>query len=201
MKIMHLVRSTGVNYGWTHEKVTLEVCGFKRHYLSDNPSKRCSFSVLATHLLERSRNMNNLDSNAGGWAETSLNTFLNTRLYNAIPEDWKPLIKRVQISSSIGNKSTELSTSDCYITIPALIEVDPFMNTDPYQYEGSAISYMTTNDARKRAYDGGNYDVYWTRSPNINYSNYFYGVQADGSTYGYFNPQYQQYGILIELSI
>lgn len=186
---------------WTHEKVTLEVCGFKRHYLSDNPSKRCSFSVLATHLLERARNLNSLDSNAGGWASATLNTFLNTRLYNAIPLEWKPLIKQVQISSSIGEKSTEISTSDCYITIPAVIEVDPSMTSDPYPYEGSTISYMTTNDARKRAYDGGDYATYWTRSPNIAYNNYFYVVQADGSTWGYNSPQYQQFGILIELSI
>ena len=186
---------------WTHEKVTLEVCGFKRYYLSDNPSKRCSFSVLATHLLERARNLNALDSNAGGWAETTLNTFLNTRLYNAVPLEWKPLIKQVQISSSVGEKSTEISTSDCYITIPAVIEVDPSMSSDPYQYEGSPISYMTTNDARKRAYDGGDYAIYWTRSPNIAYGNYFYVVQEDGSTWGYNSPQYQSLGILIELSI
>lgn len=186
---------------WTHEEVTLEVCGFKRYYLSANPSKRCSFSLLATHLLDRERSLHSLDSNSGGWAKTTLNTFLNTRLHNALPLEWKALIKQVQISSSVGDKSTEISTSDCYITIPAVIEVDPSMMTDPYPYEGSSISYMTTNDSRKRAFDGGDYATYWTRSPNVNYSNYYFVVQEDGSTWGYNSPQYQQYGVLIEVSI
>ena len=186
--------------GWTHEKITLHACGFKKYYLSDNPSKRCSFSLLAAHLLERDRKLSNLQSNAGGWATMQLNTLLNSRLYNAMPTQWKSLIKQVTVSSSIGSKSSELSTSECYITIPACIEVDSSMSTEPYLYEGSAISYMTTNDMRKRAYDGGDYHAYWLRSPNVAYANYMYQVDADGNLYGYHYPNYAS-GVLIEISI
>lgn len=186
--------------GWTHEHITQRVGGFKKYYLSDNPSKRCSFTLLGDHLLERKRKLSNLQTNEGGWAEMQLNTFLNERLYNAFPSQWKALIKKVTVSSSVGSKSTDLSTSDCYITIPACIEVDPTMNTEPYIYEGSATSYMTTNDIRKRAYDGGDYDSYWLRSPNIQYANYMYQVNASGELYGYNYPNAFA-GVVIEFSI
>ena len=186
--------------GWTHEKISYYVSGFKKYYLSDNPSKRCSFTLVASHLLERDRKLTSVQSNAGGWAEMQLNTLLNDRLYNAFPTQWKALVKKVTVSSSIGSKSTEISTSDCYITIPACIEVDSSMTTEPYIYEGTAISYMTTNDMRKRAYDGGDYHAYWLRSPNISFANYMYQVDEDGNLYGYHYPNYAS-GILIEVSI
>lgn len=186
--------------GWTHENITFNACGFKRYYLSDNPSKRCSFSLLATHLLERDRKLTSVQSNAGGWAVMQLNTLLNKRLYSAFPTQWKSLVKQVTVSSSIGSKSTEISTSECYITIPSCIEVDSTMSTEPYVYEGSAISYMTTNDMRKRAYDGGDYHSYWLRSPNASYANYMYQVDESGNLYGYHYPNYAS-GILIEVSI
>lgn len=185
---------------WTHERVTMEMCGFKRFYLSDNETKRSSMTFLAAHLLERTRVLTTASSNSGGWADTSLNKFMNSRLYNAFPISWKQLVKKVKVSSSVGNKSMDISTSDCYLTIPAVIEVDPTMTTEPYIYEGNSISYMTTNESRLRSFDGGDVDSYWTRSPNISYTNYFNKVSTEGDIYGYYYPQYED-GVLLMFSI
>ena len=184
---------------WTHEKITLEACGFRKYYLTENTSKRCSFSLLASHLLDRNKKWNITNSNVGGWKESALNASLNSRLYYAIPNQIRALIKQVRVPSSIGSQSAEIDTADCYITIPACIEVDSTMNIDPYSNEGTSISYMTTNDSRKRAYDGGDYAKYWLRSPNASYTNYVYNVNADGTLYGFSNP-YSEFGILIEIS-
>lgn len=189
--------------GWIHENVTLEVCGFKKYYLTENPSKRCTFSLLATHLLNRNRQYNGANSNAGGWANSALNNYLNTRLYNSLPDQMKLLIKQVTVASSIGGQSTEISTSECYITIPAVIEVtnNSSLNIDPYIYEGTTISYMISNEMRKRAYVNGDYASYWLRSPNAGYANnYVYRVENDGSLYGFANPSNSN-GVLIEISI
>ena len=189
--------------GWTHERIALEVCGMKRYYLSDNPSKRCSFSLLASHLLDRNRGYNTSNTNAGGWATSALNTFLNGRMYNAMPDQMKLLLKKVTVSSSIGQQSKEISTSDCYITIPAVIEVsnEQAYNVDPYINEGSTISYMISDAMRKRAYDGGEYAPYWLRSPNADYSNnYVFRVDANGSVSG-FSIASNKFGVLIEISI
>lgn len=184
---------------WTHESITLEACGFRKYYLSDNTSKRCSFSLLAAHLLGRTKSWNKSNVTSGGWADSTLNNDLNTRLYNAMPAQIRVLLKRVIVYSSIGDMSVELSSSDCYITIPALIEVDSSQTSEPYNSEGTAISYLTNNDSRKRAFNGGNYNAYWLRSPNIAYSNYNWRVDEYGNTQSITNPT-NSLGVLIEIS-
>ena len=184
---------------WTHESITLEACGFRKYYLSDNTSKRCSFSLLATHLLGRTKKWNASNVNTGGWAESALNKSLNTRLYNAMPTQIKSLLKKVIVYSSIGNMSTELSSSDCYITIPSVVEVDSTVNSEPYNNEGTAISYLTTNETRKRAFDGGDYNAYWLRSPFVDWANYVYRVDENGQTQGITNVS-NSLGVLIEIS-
>lgn len=186
---------------WTREKIAFSACGFKKYYLADNPTKRCSFSLLATHLLERSRYLYpSSNSINGGWESMHLNILLNTRLYEALPDQWKALIKNVTIPSvSVG--SSEVNASNCYIAIPALIEVDPTKSNDPYVNEGSTISYMTTDTMRQRAYDGGNPDSYWTRTFNSGYSsNYVWQIDENGKPYGFMSP-INQAGVLIEISI
>ena len=184
---------------WTHEIINLEACGFRKYYLTENTSKRCSFSLLASNLLGRTKRWNASNTSIGGWATSALNKSLNTRLYDAIPTQIKQLLKQVKVKSSIGNMSSELSESDCYITIPALIEVDSSQTSEPYNSEGTAISYMTTNDSRKRAFDGGDYDEYWTRSPNVNYANYIYRVDASGQVQQ-ITAANTYHGVLIEIS-
>lgn len=184
---------------WTHESIILEACGFRKYYLSDNTSKRCSFSLLASHLLGRTKKWNASNVNIGGWADSELNESLNTRLYNAMPNQIRGLLKKVIVYSSVGNMSSELSSSDCYITIPALIEVDPTQTSEPYNSEGTTISYLSTNDSRKRAFDSGDYSPYWLRTPNVGYANYIWRVEADGQTQGITNAT-TSLGVLIEIS-
>lgn len=193
---------------WTHESITLEACGFRKYYLSDNTSKRCSFSLLASHLLNRTMKWNIGNTNDGGWALSALNNTLNTRLYNAMPTQIKELLKKVIVYSNdgIGNSApyyTEVTSSNCYITIPALIEVDSTHTAEPYNSEGVAISYLNTNDSRKRAFDGGDYYGYWTRSPNVDYTNYIWRVDEGGIAQGITNASgHNGYplGVLIEIS-
>ena len=184
---------------WTHENIALEACGFRKYYLTDNTSKRCSFSLLASHLLGRTKKWNSSNVNTGGWAASSLNASLNNRLYNAIPTQIRALMKQVIVYSSIGQMSSELEPSNCYITIPALIEVDSTQTSEPYNSEGTAISYLSTNDSRKRAFDGGDYAEYWLRSPNVNYANYIWRVDENGQVQGITNAT-SNMGVLIEIS-
>lgn len=184
---------------WTHESIAMEACGFRKYYLTDNTSKRCSFSLLASHLLGRTKRWNASNTNAGGWADSELNASLNSRLYNAIPTQIRGLMKKVIVYSSVGGMSTELSSSNCYITIPALIEVDPTQTSEPYNSEGNSISYFSTNVSRQRAFDNGDYNAYWLRTPNAGYTSYVWRVEADGQTQGITNTS-NSLGVLIEIS-
>lgn len=185
---------------WTHETIRLDVCGFNKYYLVDNPDGMCSFSMLASHLLSRKKKWNNSSGNDGGWANSALNSYLNGRLYNAMPAQIKALLKQVIVYSSIGNGSNELSPSNCYIAAPALIEVCPKNWGEPYNSEGTGISYMTQPALIKRALPNGEYTDYWTRSPFVGSSNvYVYRIDKTG------NPQSvsgttSEHGVLIEIS-
>ena len=190
---------------WTHESIELEACGFNKYYLANNPDNMCSFSLLASHLLDRTKKWNSTATNDGGWAECELNKALNTRLYNAMPTQIKALLKQVIVGSNDGIPSdengfyTEVTYSNCYIAIPALIEIDSSQTSEPYNSEGTAISYFPTNDSRKRAFDGGDYAAYWLRSPNAGYPNYIWRVESNGSTEPIMNAT-ASLGVLIEIS-
>ena len=173
---------------WPHETINFEMCGFKRYYLSDNASKRCSMSFLATSPLNKAMVLNTTGTTTGGWGEWTLNEYLNNRIYNAFPEKWKQLMKQVKVKSSIGNQSIEIATADCYITIPAAIEMDSTKNADPYISEGSAIDYFTDNSSRVIYDKDGNAVQYWTRSPNKDYATYVFAVQTNGEVRGFNVP-------------
>ncbi len=185
---------------WTHENIEFEACGFRKYYLSDNSGKRCSFSLLAKNLLGRDRIWNTSGNNSGGWKDSTLNKLLNTRFYMAFSDQMRALIKYVKVPSSVGAMSSDVDTSDCYVTVPSAIELDPSISSEPYINEGTHISYLTTNDSRKRAYVDGNFATYWTRSPNVGFTSYVYQVNELGRLYGYSTPNYEA-AVLVEISI
>ena len=173
---------------WPHETINFEMCGFKRYYLSDNASKRCSMSFIASDVLSKKNKLNTSQSTKGGWATYSLNGYLNDRFYKAFPTKWRQLMKKVKVWSSVGNKSTEISSSDCYITIPSVIELQSSMSAEPYNLEGTAMDLFTTNESRICYDKQGKAVSYWTRSPNANYESYNYTVNESGSLYGFNYP-------------
>ena len=185
---------------WTHETIDLEMYAFKRYYLSDGSGTRSSMSFVASHVLANSMQLSSVSNNAGGWASMTLNSFLNKRFYNAIPIQWRQLLKQVKINSSVGSKSTEISTSNCYVAIPSAYEVDGSINFEPYSNEGSVIPFFVSNESRIRKTVDGTAVTWWLRSPNVISNSYVYGVNADGSLSGY-KYTTQESNVIIILSI
>lgn len=187
---------------WTHEQINLEVSGFYRYALYDDYTKESMMSLLATNLLDKSKPWNDTNTSVGGWASSALNRFLNTRFYNAIPSQIKSLIKKVSVSSTAGNKSSEIISSGCYVTIPSVYDLDnklgsPYTN-EVYDAYGT-INFMVSDESRKRACVDGDYIDYWTRSPNAGYASYIYQITPEGKTNGFTTPS-SKAGILIEVS-
>lgn len=188
---------------WIHEVIPMEVAKFKGYYLSDVASKRANITFVASNLLGTEKPYNNKSTNAGGWADSTLNTWLNTRMVKAISPLWKALIKPVKVYSSIGNKSNDTSVSNCRFYVPSLYEVDPTATSEPYISETNApIAYFTDDDTRKKAKPSipAEYKSYWTRSPNATVANWLYTVNESGATYGFSYPG-QNSGILLMFSI
>lgn len=186
-----------------HETIPMELAKFRGYYLANTASKRANITFLASKLLGINRQFSNKSTNAGGWAESTLNSWLNTRLYKAMSPLWKALIKPVKVYSSVGNKSNETSVSNCYFYVPALYEVDGTASQEPYINETNAtIPYMVSDEARRRSKVSSPdvYDTYWTRSPNATVNNWVYTVSDAGASYGFSYPSYDG-GILLMFSI
>lgn len=172
---------------WPHENIGFETCcelsgSLKRYYLSDNSGARSSATLISSETLAHPMVMDTAYTNAGGWAKYALNGYLNNRIYNAFSDKWKQILKQVKVKSSIGDKSTEVSSSDCYIFIPSISELVPSITEEPYGSEGTIISHFTDNTSRICYNKDGETVQYWTRSPSTGWSNYVYRI-TNGGTY------------------
>lgn len=197
---------------WIHEDIVMRAYGFKKYDAIDqngNAIESTSISLLADNLLENSFFISSVSSTAGGFGATSLFTLLNGRFYNAIPDQWKALIKRINVSYLAGNRSSEILQTGAYISIPSYVELMSGIGA-PYSMEGSlygipespTISYMTSSDSRRRTKNGASDPIpYWTRTPDINYQNYWYYVDQYGSINSYRYGNSEMSGVLIEFSI
>ena len=171
---------------WPHEEMSFEACcetsgDLKRYYLSDNSGSRSSIVFIASSVLSHSMIMHTSSLSEGGWAKYTLNAYLNNRVYDAFPIKWKQLMKQVKVRSTVGNKSSEVSNSDCYVFIPSVAELDSNMNIDPYVSEGTLISHFSNNKARICYNTKGEAIQYWTRSPNVQYDSYMHRIGEVGS--------------------
>ena len=188
---------------WIHERIPMELAKFKGYYLAGAVGKRASMTFLAGNILSVKKRFTNKSTNEGGWAKSGLNAWLNNRLTKAVSPLWRALLKPVKVSSSIGMKSPDTSSSDCCFFLPSLYEIDSSASTEPYINEtNAAIPYMVSNESRKRtkATSPDVYESYWTRSPNINYTNYIFNVGVEGDTNGFSYPSYED-GVLLMFSI
>lgn len=195
---------------WPHETLKFTACydaadefgnqNAKTYVLGDGTYKISSISFIASNVLGAPKKYNGSSSvgNTGGWENSSLRTYLNTRVYNAIPVQWRQLLKEVIVNSTIGDGSNTITGSNCYVFIPSVSEIHPSMSSNPYSSEGTIIAHMTTLDATtnepiyRKCYDADGIAVeYWTRSPNVGSSgNYVYTIQDSGNAYG-FNYAYK----------
>ena len=171
---------------WPHEDISFEACcesngSLKRYYLSDGSGIRSSITFISSHTLAHPTIMDSSSSNSGGWAKFALNGYLNSRVYNAFPDKWKQLMKQVIIKSSVGDKSTAVSSSDCYIFVPSISELVSNMTEEPYGSEGTIISHFSDNTSRICYAPDGTAVQYWTRSPSMGWSNYVYRITNTGS--------------------
>jgi len=166
-------------------------------------------SLLAKNLLGCKKKYNNSDSVAGGWASSVLNNFLNTRFYDAIPSQIKTIMKKVSVSSHVGNTTNATSESGCFVNIPSAYDVDSYQT----QYKNElynnnpTINYMISNSARIRSYENGEAGDYWLRTPDIRYTRYPLYVDSDGSASSNaggiysFTAANTELGVLIEISL
>ena len=134
---------------WPHETLRMEYCGAGRYRYAGTSSSRVGGSFLAGNASYYLRRWNPSSTNVGGWNGSEIRSLMSSRLYAALPEEWKSIITKVKILASAGNRSTEIITSEDYIYLASEREAGGSTST-PYVNEGEAISYMTSGESRIR---------------------------------------------------
>lgn len=144
---------------WIHETLRMEYIGANRYLLPNSMSNYANASFLANNTLPLLRRMNPTvngeNTNAGGWAESEMRTFLNTRLFEALPYKWQAVIKQVSVKSSAGGTSYSITTSNDKLYLAANREVGG-STASPYVDEvdvTSTISFFT-NDRKRLKFCG-----------------------------------------------
>ena len=138
---------------WPHETWRMEYINAGRYTLAgEEVTEKCAASFIANAPLALRHNMNSTNTNAGGWRDSAMRTFVNGMCYNALPQCWQAIIQSVKIRASAGNQSTEILTTEDKIYLHSLTELAG-TETEPYASEasgdaGGRIAWFSTNVSR-----------------------------------------------------
>ena len=184
---------------WCRETYTFQAAGsgttsdkdeFQTFKRDDNGHfVNCCF--LMKDLLSVTHKMNQTGTNSGGWNNSSMRSWLNTRVWNALPLVWKEMILTVRVKSSAGGGTSSAPVTTIIsppatdkLWIPSCKDVNLNVTQEPYASESEAkITLFGTDSARiKKLNNGyGSASVWWLRSPNHTYSYYFWYVYTNGN--------------------
>ena len=146
--------------------------------------------IITTH------NMNDTATNVGGWPASSMYTFVNNDIYNAIPSELRSAIIDTTVVSGHGSTSGETnftSTDKLYLLSTAEVWSQGSSNTisndtardvtrqlDYYKNLGTSTSNYS--GAIKKS--GASLDNWWLRAANSNNATSFFSVNSYGGWYG-----------------
>ena len=136
--------------------------------------------------------MNDIATNVGGWPATSMRTFVNNDIYNAIPSEIKNAIIDTTVVSGHGSTSGETnftSTDKLYLLSTAEVWAQGSSNTISDDaaidvtrqldyYKNLVETPSNYNGAIKKK--GTSASAWWLRTATSNTNNYFYIVDKDG---------------------
>ena len=186
-----------VNLGSTYGTHTLRVAN------TSTPSEcstsgfsqtACGFVLEFADIIAK-HNMNDTNTNVGGWPATSMRTFVNNDIYNALPSEIKNAIIDTTVVSGHGSTSGETnftSTDKLYLLSTAEVWAQGSSNTIEYDtardvtrqldyYKNLGTSTSNYSGAIKK--NGTSATDWWLRAASSNSTNSFFSVYGNGDWY------------------
>ena len=191
-----------VNLGSTYGTHTLRVAN------TSTPSEcsttgfsqtACGFVLEFADIITNHK-MNDTNTNAGGWPSTSMRTFVNNDIYNALSDEIKNAIIDTTVVSGFGPDDTAnfTSTDKLYLLAPGEVYSDwktITINGEPLYdtaknltrtldyYKNLGVTTINSSGAGKK---NGTYDSYWwLRTATAITGSYFYDVSNNGDWSNY----------------
>ena len=139
--------------------------------------------------------MNDTDTNVGGWPASSMYDFVNYDIYNSLPSDLKSTIIDTTVVSSHGSTNGENFTSIDKLYLLSLKEVYSDWSTNSYSSYDSAKDLTRTLDyyINKNVTSSDDSETikkykttdswWWLREANSNYDHSFFIVPTDDYSY------------------
>ena len=135
--------------------------------------------------------MNATATNVGGWPASSMRTFVNNGIYNAIPSEIKNAIIDTVTVSGHGSTSGEtnfISTDKLYLLSPKEIYTDWSNSSDTAKDLTRTLDYYTNIDVTTSNYKGAikkngtSTDFWWLRTASFNDNSSFLPVSFMGNS-------------------
>ena len=136
--------------------------------------------------------MNDTDTNVGGWPSTSMRTFVNNDIYNAIPSEIKNAIIDTTVISGHGKNDTEnfTSTDKLYLLAPGEVWSD-WKTSRGASYDTAkdltrtldyytSIGVTTSNYSGAIKKNGTSASGWWLRAAYSKTTTYFFSVYDNG---------------------
>ena len=180
-----------VNLGTTYGTHTLRIANTSTPSEcsgTDFSQTACGF-VLEFADIITDHTMNDTDTNVDGWPATSMRTFVNNDIYNAIPSEIKNAIIDTTVVSGHGSTSGETnftSTDKLYLLAPKEIYTDFSSDNDTAKdltrtldyYKAQGVTTSNYSGAIKK--NGTNASTWWLRAAISNHNYHFYYVYSFG---------------------
>ena len=180
-----------VNLGTTYGTHTLRIANTSTPSECNNEGfsqSACGFvlefaDIITTH------KMNDTAINVGGWPASSMYTFVNNDIYNALPDEIKNAIIDTTVVSGHGNTSGEenfTSTDKLYLLAPKEIYINWSDRYDTSKYLTRTLDYYTSIGVTTSNYSGAikkngtSASAWWLRVANSIGNDTFYDVYSDG---------------------
>ena len=152
----------------------------------------CGFVLEFANIIT-SRNMNSTNTNAGGWPATSMRTYVNNDIYNALPSELKNGIIDTYVVSGHGKNDPANFTSTDKLYLLSTKEVwgkegtSNVINDDTTDAYTRQLDYYKAQGVTTSNYSGAKkqYGFWWLRAAASNTSNRFYSVNMYGDWNNY----------------
>ena len=173
---------------------------------SDFSETACGFVIEFSDIIT-DHVMNSTNTNVGGWPASTMRTYVNTDIYNALPSNLKSIIIDTTAVSGHGKTSGEAnftSTDKLYLfstkEVWGKAGTSNTISTDSAETETRRLDYYSYKNVTTSNYPGaiknnlsGTASIWWLRSANsFNTSSFFY-VRSDGDWHGHY--AYTTYGV------
>ena len=149
----------------------------------------CGFVLEFANIIT-SRNMNSTSTNAGGWPATSMRTYVNNDIYNALPSELKNGIIDTYVVSGHGSSHSANFTSTDKLYLLSTKEVwgkegtSNVINYDTTDAYTRQLDYYKAQGVTTSNYSGAKKNAsWWLRAADSNISTSFYTVNTNGNWY------------------